>query len=57
MNHTVKVWLCSRVVLELMQGLKDHGFELHQPTIVFDPLQKQQRYYDYKSTKPLLAEA
>jgi len=28
MNHTVEVELCSRVVLELMEGLEDDGFDL-----------------------------
>jgi len=29
MDHSVEVGLCSRVVLELMEGLEDHGFELY----------------------------
>jgi len=29
MDHTVEVGLCSRVVLELLEGLQDHGFELY----------------------------
>ena len=29
MDHTVEVGLSSRVVLELMEGLEDHGFELY----------------------------
>ena len=29
MDHSIEVGLCSRVVLELMEGLEDHGFELY----------------------------
>ena len=29
MDHNIEVGLCSRVVLELMEGLEDHGFELY----------------------------
>ena len=29
MDHTVEVGLCSRVVLELLEGLEDQGFELY----------------------------
>ena len=37
MDHTVEVELCSRVVLELMEGLEDHGFELYTDNYYTSP--------------------
>jgi len=37
MDHTVEVGLCSRVVLELMEGLEDHGFELYTDNYYTSP--------------------
>ena len=37
MDHTVKVGLYSRVVLKLMEGLEDHGFELYTDNYYTSP--------------------
>ena len=37
MDQGVEVGLCSRVVLELMEGLEDHGFELYTDNYCTSP--------------------
>ena len=37
MDHSVEVELCSRVVLELMEGLEDHRFELYTDNYYTSP--------------------
>jgi len=37
MDQAVEVGLCSRVVLELMSGLEDHGFDLYTDNYYTSP--------------------